>query len=91
MMSASTRSTSLRERVSASTGDDGTSRWASTGPASDFQIVGQHVVAAFRERGGTGGVAPGELTARRHAQRQVRRAARFARDRDDVVGSSADK
>ena len=86
MMSASTRSTSLRDRVSASTGDAGTSRWASTGAASDFEIVGQHVVAAVGQRRGAGRVAPGELAARRDAQRQVRRPARLARDRDDVVG-----
>jgi hypothetical protein len=40
MMSARTRSISCRDRATASMGDTGITRWASTGPASDFRSSG---------------------------------------------------
>ena len=86
MMSASTRSTSLRD---ARQRLDRRRRHHAVGEhrsGQRLEVVGQHVVAAVGQRRGAGRVSPGQLAARRHAQRQVRRPPRLARDRDDVVG-----
>ena len=56
------------------------------GAGERLEVVGEHVVAPVGERRGPRSVPPGELTARRHAQRQVRRAAGLACHGDDVVG-----